>query len=261
MVFTSSLHFRSYILSLGDTRFPTMASSIRQASMALPRVSMARVPLVAFANCHITPINHANSSHPSAFSSMPPQNGRKSSSNTGSSSSSWSNSAKETASKLEQSAKKMAKEINENKKDYLREVKQYDSPEDEVMMELGLAMSKSKGKDKIDASKYVHHHNYSGGKGDVQTQKDDVTTFEDTLVDQVKEDIRPTKIKSDHQQEMVSSLSDELKADRRASSSLSQHASDAIRMVESHSILKHDKAPIHAVRDEDPSQKTMDKHK
>ncbi|KAF9952991.1 hypothetical protein BGZ72_005774 [Mortierella alpina] len=243
-----------------------MASSIRSAAMALPRVSMARIPLVAFANSHIAPASHANSSHPSAYSSMPARNGRKSPNST----SSWADSAKESAGKLERSAEKMAKTIDNNKKDYLREVKQYDNPEDEVMMELGLAMScNNSSKNKTGASTAAggqhqgtqHHHNYSGGKGDLRNRQDGSSnTFEETLVDQVKEGIRPAKGSSDdHEQEMASSLSEELKD--KQGSTLSKHASDAIRMVESHSILKQDQAPIHAVRDEDPSEKPQRKHK
>ncbi|KAG9325321.1 hypothetical protein KVV02_006961 [Mortierella alpina] len=240
-----------------------MASSIRSAAMALPRVSMARIPLVALANSHIAPVSHANSSHPSAYSSMPARNGRKNPSST----SSWAESAKESASKLERSAEKMAKTLDNNTKDYLREVKQYDNPEDEVMMELGLAMScNNSSKNKSGASAATgqssqHHHNYSGGKGDVRNRQDgSSTTFEESLVDQVKEGIRPAKAGGDHEQEMASSLSEELKADKKGST-LSQHASDAIRMVESHSILKQDRAPIHAVSDEDPSEKPQRKHK
>ncbi|KAF9549573.1 hypothetical protein EC957_003525 [Mortierella hygrophila] len=43
-------------------------------------------------------------------------------------------------------------------------------------------------------------------------------------------------------------------------SGLSQHASDAIRMVESHSALKQDKAPIHAYRDVDHAESRFIKH-
>jgi len=243
-----------------------MASSIRSAATALPRVSLARIPLVAFANSHVAPVSHANSSHPSAYSSMPARNGRKNAGST----SSWAESAKESAGKLERSAEKMAKTIDSNTKDYLREVKQYDNPEDEVMMELGLAMScNNNSKNKTGASTATgghhqgtqHHHNYSGGKGDVHARQDGSSnTFEESLVDQVKEGIRPSKSSGDHEHEMASSLSEELKADKKGST-LSQHASDAIRMVESHSILKQDQAPIHAVRDEDPSEKPQRKHK
>ncbi|KAF9566225.1 hypothetical protein EC968_003808 [Mortierella alpina] len=249
-----------------------MASSIRSAAMALPRVSMARIPLVAFANSHIAPVSHANSSHPSAYSSMPARNGRKNPNTT----SSWAESAKESAEKLERSAEKMgsaekmAKTNDKSTKDYLREVKQYDNPEDEVMMQLGLAMSsKDSHKNKTGASTAAdgshqgtqHHHNYSGGKGDVRNRQDGSSnTFEESLVDQVKEGIRPANGHSDHEQEMASSLCEELKADKK-NSTLSQHASDAIRMVESHSILKQDQAPIHSVRDEDPSEKHQGKHK
>lgn len=202
--------------SLATFTSPTMASSIRSAAMALPRVSMSRIPLVAFANSHIAPASHANSSHPSAYSSMPARNGRKDPNST----SSWAESAKESAGKLERSAEKLAKTIDTNAKDYLREVKQYDNPEDEVMMELGLAMScNNNSKNKKGASTAAnghHHHNYSGGKGDVRNRQDgSSTTFEETLVDQVKEGIRPGKGNSDHEQEMASSLSEELKVQPR----------------------------------------------
>jgi len=43
-------------------------------------------------------------------------------------------------------------------------------------------------------------------------------------------------------------------------SGLSQYASDAIRMVESQSILKQDKAPIHAYRDVDHGEARFLKH-
>ncbi|KAG0220834.1 hypothetical protein B0O80DRAFT_425593 [Mortierella sp. GBAus27b] len=42
--------------------------------------------------------------------------------------------------------------------------------------------------------------------------------------------------------------------EHQASSGLSQHASEAIRLVESHSILKQDRAPIHDYRDVDHSE-------
>ncbi|KAF9317048.1 hypothetical protein BG003_001218, partial [Podila horticola] len=42
-------------------------------------------------------------------------------------------------------------------------------------------------------------------------------------------------------------------AERKASP-LSQYASDAIRMVESHSVLKQDKAPIRSLEDSDHSE-------
>ncbi|KAF9303843.1 hypothetical protein BGZ74_002944 [Mortierella antarctica] len=102
-----------------------MSNLMRVAPKTLPRVSMARIPIVAF----------ANTSHPSAYSS-----------------SSWAESAKNAADKLEKSAKSMAKD-----------------------------------------------------------------------------------------------------AERKASP-LSQYASDAIRMVESHSVLKQDKAPIRSLEDSDHSE-------
>ncbi|CAO3563530.1 unnamed protein product [Mortierella alpina] len=107
-----------------------MSVAIRSIAKGLPRVSMARIPMVAFTN-----------SHPSAYSS-----------------SAWADNVKMTADKLEQSAKNL-------------------SPEAE--------------------------HKTSG---------------------------------------------------------LSQYASDAIRMVESQSVLKQDKAPIHAYRDVDHGEARFLKH-
>lgn len=49
------------------------------------------------------------------------------------------------------------------------------------------------------------------------------------------------------------SLSNLTQAERKASP-LSQYASDAIRMVESHSVLKQDKAPIRSLEDSDHSE-------
>ncbi|KAG0250797.1 hypothetical protein BG011_008077 [Mortierella polycephala] len=43
-------------------------------------------------------------------------------------------------------------------------------------------------------------------------------------------------------------------------SGLSQHASDAIRMLESHSAIRHDKAAIHAYRDVDHRESRSAKH-
>ncbi|KAF9100818.1 hypothetical protein BGX29_006243 [Mortierella sp. GBA35] len=111
-----------------------MTAIIRTINLGLPRVSMARIPVVAL----------ANSSHPSAYSS-----------------SSWAESAKNAADKLETSAKNM--------------------------------------------SHFDAEHQTTG-------------------------------------------------------SGLSQHASDAIRMVESQSALKQDKAPIHAYRDVDHAEARFIKH-
>lgn len=61
-----------------------MSNLMRVAPKTLPRVSMARIPIVAF----------ANTSHPSAYSS-----------------SSWAESAKNAADNLEKSAKSMAKDV------------------------------------------------------------------------------------------------------------------------------------------------------
>ncbi|KAF9129957.1 hypothetical protein BGW39_003613 [Mortierella sp. 14UC] len=228
-----------------------MASSIRAVSMALPRVSMARIPLVAFANTHVAPASHANSAHPSAYSSMPPRNKNNT----------WSNAAQSTADKLEKSAKNM----NKSTKDYMREVKQYDSEEDEVLMELGLAMSTTSIKNRANADKQQHDQqhtgNQSGGRGKQTHDRHTGVTFEETLSSDIQAEVTHPLGKdfdlSDlhHQQELITSLCEELKVDHPESSRLSQHASDAIRMVESHSILKQDKAPVHDVRDEDPDEK------
>ncbi|KAG0368566.1 hypothetical protein BGX24_002768 [Mortierella sp. AD032] len=230
-----------------------MASSIRAVSMALPRISMARIPLVAFANTHVVPASHANSAHPNAYSSMPPRKN---------SNSSWSNAAQSTAEKLEQSAKS----LNKSTKDYLREVKQYDSEEDEVLMELGLAMSTNSiknGNKAASESKQQQQHtgNQSGGKGKRTHYRQTGGTFEETLSSDIQAEVTHPAGKGfhhadqHHQQELISSLCEELKVGEQNSSRLSQHASDAIRMVESHSILKQDKAPVHNVRDEDPAEK------
>ncbi|KAF9900299.1 hypothetical protein EC991_007641 [Linnemannia zychae] len=227
-----------------------MASSIRAVSMALPRVSMARIPLVAFANTHVAPASHANSAHPSAYSSMP-----RNKNNT-----SWSNAAQSTADKLEQSAKSM----NKSTKDYLREVKQYDSEEDEVLMELGLAMSTNSikhGNSAKTGKQQQHTENQSGGRGKRTHDRQTGGTFEESLSSDIQADVTHPAGKGfhnadqHHQQELISSLCEELKVGQTKSNQLSQHASDAIRMVESHSILKQDKAPVHNVRDEDPAEK------
>lgn len=235
-------------------------SSLRTVSMALPRISMARIPLVAFANNPAILTSPSNGAHPSSFSSMAANQ---------KDSSSWSKSAKNAANKLEHSAKKMAKED----KDYLREVKQYDSPEDEVLMELGLARS-SAGTQAAQKSEGAHGSGFSRGflspgvggtKGKSNegawAYTDNTSGFEQTIVDQVQADVVHPSAKPQHNQhhkhapEMVSSLCQELKTDASSSSSkLSSYASDAIRMVESHNILKHDRAPVHDMRDEDPSE-------
>ncbi|KAG0289918.1 hypothetical protein BGZ96_006605 [Linnemannia gamsii] len=229
-----------------------MVSSIRSISMALPRISMARIPLVAFTNTHVSPAvvasqtqshAHANSAHPSAYSSMPP---------------SRNNSKKYTdaADKLEQSAKGM----NKSTKDYLREVKQFENGEDEVLMEYGLAMSTT-------SIKYSNMHtgNQSGGrKAMTHERQTGGGTFEESLSSDLQAELthpgngRLHHADQHHQQELVSSICKELKGQTPETSSsnrLSQHASDAIRMVESHSILKQDKSPVHDVRDEDPTEK------
>ncbi|KAF9143167.1 hypothetical protein BGX30_001195 [Mortierella sp. GBA39] len=230
-----------------------MASSIRSISMSLPRVSMARIPLVAFTNTHVAPTltnqayahAHANSTHPSAYSSMPSR--------------SKSNKYTNAADKLEQSAKS----LNKSTKDYLREVKHYDSEEDEVMMKLGLAMSgnsiKYPNNTGIHANMNKHTGNQSGGRKVLERQTEG--TFEETLSSDIQADVTHPAGKGfhhadqHHQQELISSLCEELKSSATSTSRLSQHASDAIRMVESHSILKQDKAPVHDVRDEDPTEK------
>ncbi|KAG0363653.1 hypothetical protein BG005_009071 [Podila minutissima] len=234
-------------------------SSLRSISMALPRISMARIPMTPFASSAAILTSPSNSAHPSGFSSMAPN--RKDSS-------SFSKSAKNVADKLENSAKKMA----QRNKDYLREVKQYDNPEDEVLMELGLARS-STGAQQAAKGQCEGGHGFSkgflnpgvGDKNKSQggwTYTNNASGFEQTIMDQVQADFvhpsaKPPSHQHKHEPEMVSSLCQELKADASSTSSkskLSSYASDAIRMVESHNILKHDRAPVHDMRDEDPSE-------
>ncbi|KAF9924380.1 hypothetical protein FBU30_005650 [Linnemannia zychae] len=220
-----------------------MASSIRAVSKALPRVSMARIPLVAFANTHVAPAIHAHatSTHPSAYSSMPSRPNNKDSS--------WSDAAHSTADKLEKSAKDMDKAT----KDYLREVKQYENEEDEVLMELGLAMSSDSIKDKVKSTR-----NQNGGK---RVSQNGIDTFEEKIGFEIQADVTNPSAKASYrsdqhnQQEFISSLCEELKAADLTQPHLSQHASEAIRMVESHNILKQDKAPVHDISNEDPAEK------
>ncbi|KAG0044889.1 hypothetical protein BGZ83_009834 [Gryganskiella cystojenkinii] len=229
-------------------------STLRTVSMALPRVSMARIPIVALTNGHVP---HAHSVHPSGYSSM-------------SSRSSWSNAAKKTADKLEQSAKSLSGNNKKKKQeDHMREVKQYDNPEDEVLMNLGLAMSCNNHHDSPNHQFQNHHqhHNQSGGKGQASGPKvagdtshlHSGSTFEQSLVDQVQADVLHPSVKNkEHQQELVSTLCQQLKVEKQArqDSGMSQHASDAIRMVESRSVLKRDNAPVHALNEEDYSNKS-----
>ncbi|GJJ70314.1 hypothetical protein EMPS_02663 [Entomortierella parvispora] len=237
-----------------------MASTLRTVSMALPRVSMARIPIVAFVNTHVP---HANSAHPSGYSSM---SKKSSATSTNSSSPTWSKAAKKAAEKLENNAKSMS-----GKQDHLREVKQYDNPEDEVMMNLGLAMSCNNQHQDPHGDRQ-QHHNQSGGKGSVAAHHpshphhskvtpsepgafSEGTTFEETLVSQVQADVlHPSARNKEHEQELVSTFCQQLKNER--ASNMSQHASDAIRMVESHSVLKRDNAPVHTLNDEDFSSKS-----
>ncbi|KAG0050573.1 hypothetical protein BGZ90_007008 [Linnemannia elongata] len=165
------------------------------------------------------------------------------------------------ADKLEQSAKNM----NQSTKDYLREVKHYDSEEDEVMMELGLAMSSNSIKHTNNTGTQANKNNYTGNQsgGRKAHERQVEGTFEETLWSDIQADVAHPAgnefhhADHHHEQELISSLCEELKEQPSATSSsrLSQHASDAIRMVESHSILKQDKAPVHNVRDEDPAEK------
>ncbi|KAF9584086.1 hypothetical protein BGW38_007622 [Lunasporangiospora selenospora] len=230
------------------------SSSIRAISMALPRVSMTRIPVVAFANYSpAATIVHQTSAHPSGYSSMP--------------------SHKETTTRKSQPPGK----------NYLHEVKRYESLEDEVLMDLGLAMSrKSQGRQSVGG----HTHNHSGGKGDQPHQQlhlgknrgktnpkldldsymeveleRTTATFEQTVVDQVKADVIHPSAKNTHpgsghvRHELASTLGQELKTEDQKSN-LSHFAADAIRMAESDkSVLKQDKAKIHDVREEDPSIK------
>ncbi|KAF8935705.1 hypothetical protein BGZ58_004842 [Dissophora ornata] len=242
-----------------------MAYAIRSVVMGLPRVPMSRIPLVAI----------ANSSHPSAYSSMTSHKKDSSSPN-------WADSAKKVAEELERKAEQLADSIDKTTKEYLREVKEFESAEDELMKEMGLAMnnpfshmhqdnhsgsdSKKKSAGTTGKGKHSKEASHSSGKARGSSMSSSPSTFEDTLEDQLKADLihsgtKRGHRKQDHDQEMVSSLMEELKAESHPN--LSQHASDAIRMVESHNVLKQDQAPIHAVRDEDPTQKTMasNKHK
>ncbi|KAF9420690.1 hypothetical protein BGZ94_009058 [Podila epigama] len=259
-------------------------SSLRTVSKALPRVSMARIPMVVFASqgpaivsSHSSSSSSSSSSeHSSGFSSMPPRQKETS----------WSKSARAAADRLEHSAKKMAQQD----KDYLREVKQYDSPEDEVLMNLGLARSSNDGQHQPQQlqGQGAEHTMYSGqsagrhhggvksgfsksflepgvGGGSNKNQEGWTFTgkasgFEQSLVDQVQADVlHPSASKehlqqSKHAPEMVTSICQELKSSSSSSPKLSIYASDAIRMVESHSILKQDRAPVHDMREEDPTE-------
>ncbi|KAG0323213.1 hypothetical protein BGZ99_002889 [Dissophora globulifera] len=253
-----------------------MAFALRSINMGLPRIPMSRIPLVAFANTqvHAAPANtnkHLNYSHSDRTSAY------------SSSSSSWN--------KAVDHREHSSNNIDKSTKEYLREVKQFENAEDELMMELGLAMnsvshhldniSGQKKRNAMDraasaeAAKHVaHSNNSSGGKvtqprrgnGSSVLSSTTTTTFEETLEEQVRADVihpgtkRNRHLTEDHHREMVSSLMDELKGDQEPTN-LSQHASDAIRMVESHSMLKQDKAPVHAVRDEDPDAKHTRSHK
>ncbi|KAG0366089.1 hypothetical protein BGZ54_005836 [Gamsiella multidivaricata] len=249
-----------------------MAASIRSVAMGLPRVSMARIPLVAFANTHVAPLSHANSVHPSAFSSMPASRKDKT----------WSNSANKVADQLEHTASKFPEDNDRTTKDYLREVKQFEHAEDALLRDLGLIKSVHQEDDIYNHSKHPSKNTPSkntpskstasksnsstGKKRAAKSAEEPKDTFEETFVAQVRADVfyPSTKMNHDdsqhHQQEMVSSLLEELKNDNQTAN-LSQHASDAIRMVESHNVLKQDEAPIHDVREEDPTQKTMRTHK
>ncbi|KAG0347212.1 hypothetical protein BG004_008190 [Podila humilis] len=244
-------------------------SSLRSVSKALPRISMARIPMVVFANnSPATTFTTPNTAHQSGFSSMP-ANQKDSSS---SSSSSWSKPANDAADKLEHSAKQMSAK---QKKDYLHEVKRYEAPEDELLMELGLARSSSSPQKTSTSvqgetgtgstggtgfSKAFLNHGVGGSnntqQGWIYTGKD--SGFEDSLVDQVQADvIHPAAKKQQkhkHAPEIMSSICQELKKDAPNGSKLSSYASDAIHMVESRNILKHDKAPVHDLGDEDPSE-------
>ncbi|KAF9923044.1 hypothetical protein BGZ65_009168 [Modicella reniformis] len=240
--------------------------------MSLPRVPMARVPLLAFANNHVAPTNHTYSAHPSGFSSMP-SNARK---ETKDSISGWVNSVNDVADRLEHSAEKLMNA--KTTKNYLREVKQFENIQDEWVKEVGLVMNStiSNNSNSVKDSgvgvgvvdkgnnRTSHHHRQ---QQQATGTSSGMTTFEQMLVDRVQADvIHPDAKKNNrpqhhhHHQEMVSSLLEELKGDKQ--SNLSTHASDAIRMIESRQhILKQDSAPIHDVRNEDPSEKHMGSHK
>ncbi|KAI7818497.1 hypothetical protein BC939DRAFT_462669 [Gamsiella multidivaricata] len=200
-----------------------MAASIRSVAMGLPRVSMARIPLVAFANTHVAPLSHANSVHPSAFSSMPASRKDKT----------WSNSANKVADQLEHTASKFPEDNDRTTKDYLREVKQFEHAEDALLRDLGLIKSVHQEDDIYNHSKHPSKNTPSkntpskstasksnsstGKKRAAKSAEEPKDTFEETFVAQVRADVfyPSTKMNHDdsqhHQQEMVSSLLEELK--------------------------------------------------
>ncbi|KAF9169712.1 hypothetical protein BGX21_009887 [Mortierella sp. AD011] len=233
-----------------------MAASIRSVAMGLPKVSMARIPLVAFANSHVAPVSHANSSHPSTFTSMSPHNDKADS---------WAKTAKKTADRLEQSAQKLGGTQESKTKDYLDEVNRFSNAEDNLMKDVSIAMNSPKAAGKNSSHKAHQsgdHHNRHGGRDDRIIGAP--TSFEQTFVDQVQADLIPpstSKLSHDkkHDKETVASLLEELKGDKNGAN-LSKHASEAIRMVESQNILKHDKAPMNTVGDLDPTQKPIESH-
>lgn len=174
---------------------------------------MARIPMTPFASSPAILTSPSNSAHPSSFSSMAPN--RKDSS-------SWSKSAKHAADKLENSAKKMAQQ----NKDYMREVKQYDSPEDEVLMELGLARSSTqqtaKGQNEGVRGSGFSKGFLNPGVGAKDKSEggwaytNNASGFEQTIMDQVQADVVHPSAKTPpnqhkHAPEMVSSLCQELK--------------------------------------------------
>lgn len=169
---------------------------------------MARIPIVAFVNTHVP---HGNSAHPSGYSSM----SKKSPTPSPSSSPSWSSAAKKAAEKLEHSAKAMS-----SSQDHIREVKQYDNPEDEVMMNLGLAMScnnihQDSNRDKTLQQPHLQQQPRRGSKASATAPPGTFSqgsTFEQSLVSQVQADVLHPSVKNkEHEQELVSTLSQQLK--------------------------------------------------
>jgi len=167
---------------------------------------MARIPIVAFVNTHVP---HANSAHPSGYSSM----SKKSPTSPSPSSTSWSSAAKKAAEKLEQSAKSLSG--NQDRQDYVREVKQYDNPEDEVMMNLGLAMSCNNHHQDSNRDQTQKHQTPNRGKAAAAAPPGTFSqgsTFEQSLVSQVQADVLHPSVKNkEHEQELVSTLSQQLK--------------------------------------------------
>ncbi|KAF9414404.1 hypothetical protein BGZ76_004876 [Entomortierella beljakovae] len=212
-----------------------MAMSIRFGAMNLSKVSITRVPLVALVNSHTVSMSLINNPHHSNYSTKSPRNEKLSS---------WAETAMKAANDLENSAHKIAGTVEKATKEYLHEVKRYSSEEDEILKDMGVAMSGGKKK--------------GASQGSVKSP----TTFEQTFSDQVHVHVNPTKTNHSiqHHNEMVASLLNEFKSED-SESSLSPYASNAIQMAESQNVLKHDRAPINDVGKVDPATKFIHSHR